>query len=566
MSRIITVVVFLLLSATSILLIPSFYFNELEFKGKPIYSSIEAAKQATFDNIEQRSGREGGLKSTEEYDYYSGLITENLNKMDSKISEHQKILDLQGKFVFLLPSKYKSYYGLNKEALSKYYLSLRNFKQLKEPENSVMDSWMIRSKFATTMTDIGQTKEVSIDSLKESIEKFKESQTILKKHFDNGYVTETLYEKLSSDLNYFVDSFVLVIDWMEKRVSNDEFGNKFQEMSKNVVEADVIELINESRVKITNVKATEWKDLYDSSLELSDKALDYYDKNKLADDNLSRILSTFNKSYPRNKLVKSDTEVEEKYVDLNGDGQQEVLRLNIEGLDIENRQVSLVAYDKDNKEIGRLPDDLPINEPMSGTARVYTPIKNDKKQFVSYEFMVGPHSSETMFFGLFDLKDDKMGILPVCLTKNVKGAPDCLFWSGEVGELVVDDFDNDGVLEVAEMVDEYPTDGTLTKEAEDAVNKVFKDSDEDTYSGMMRIPKRESGGRGNRVIWGIYKYNDSYFEKQLDKDYDKYYVLVKDYIRNLYPNYPIIMKKSEMSKDSLEYNEFMKDFWTGSLR
>ena len=557
------ILIILLVGVLAVLfLFPSFYFNELESKGKPIYSSIEAAKQATFDNIEQRSGREGGLKSTEEYDYYSGLITENLNKMDSKISEHQKILDLQGKLVFLLPSKYKSFYGLKKEALDKYYLSLRNFKQLKESESAVMDSWMIRSIFSVTMTDIGQTKEVNIDSLKESIGKFKASQAILKKHFDNGFVTEALYEKLSSDLKYFIDTFVLAIDWNEKRISDDEFGNKFQEMSKNVVEADVVKLINESRVKITNVKATEWKDLYDSSIELSDKSLDYYDKNKLADDNLSRILSTFNKSYPQNKLVKSDTEVEEKYVDLNGDGQQEVLQLNIKGLDVENRQVSLIAYDKDNKEIGRLPDDLPINEPMSGTARVYTPIKNDKKQFVSYEFVVGPHSSETMFFGLFDLKDDKAGILPVCLTDKVEGAPDCLFWSGEVGELVVDDFDKDGVLEVAEIVDEYPTDGILTKDVEDAVNKVFKDSDEETYSGMMRIPKRENGGRGNRVIWGIYKYNDSYFEKQLDKDYDKYYVLVKDYLRNLYPSYPTIMKKSAMSKDSLDYNEFMRNFWT----
>lgn len=564
MKKIIIILISLFLLA-AFLLFPTFYFNELESKGKPIYSSIESAKQAAYDNIEQRSGREGGTKSIEEYDYYSGLITENLNKMDSYISEHQKILESQGKFIFFLPSKYKNFYSQKKEALDKYYLSLRDFKQLKESESAIMDSFMMSNTFSATMTDMAHTKEVSVDSLKESIKKFKASQTILKKHFDNGYLTETLYKKLSSDLNYFIDSFNLTIDWMEERISSDEFGSKFKEMSANTISGDVVELINESRAKITNVKAEEWKNLYDQSLELSNKSLEYYDQNKLADDNLSKILSIFNKSYPRSKLVKSDTEVEEKYIDLNGDGQQEVLRLTTKYIDEENTEVGLIAYDKNNKEIGRLPDDLPIMEPMSETAKVYTPIKNDKKQFVSYEFIVGPHSSQTMFFGLFDLKNDKVGILPVCLTEDVQGATDCLFWSGQVGELVADDFDKDGILEVVEIVDEYPKDGPLTEDINNAVDKAFNDLGQKASDGALRVLKREQGGRGNRVIWGIYKYNDSYFEKQLDKNYDKYYVLVKDYITNLYPNYPTIMKKSEMSKDSLEYNEFMKNYWTGNL-
>lgn len=564
MKKIIIILISLFLIA-AVLLIPTFYFNKLELKGRPIYSSIESAKQAAYDNIEQRSGREGGTKSTEEYDYYSSLITENLNKMDSYISKHQKILESQDNFIFLLPSKYKNFYSQKKESLDKYYLSLRDFKQLKESESAIMNSFMMSSTFSTTMTDIGNTKEVSIDYLKEVIGKFKTSQINLKDNYDKGYLTETLYKKLSSDLNYFINSFTLTIDWMEERISSDEFGNKFKEMSANTTTGDVVELISESRTKITNVKAEEWKNLYDQALELSNKALEYYDENKLADDNLSKIISIFNKNYPQSRLTKSETEVEEKYVDLDGDGQQDILRLSIGDRETENPSVTLVAYDKDNKEIGRLPDDFPIMEPMSETTRVYTPIKKDKNQFVSFEFMAGPHSSQTMFFGLFEFKDGSVGILPVCLTDDVEGATDCLFWSGEVGELVVDDFDKDGILEVVEMVDEYPKDGPITEDIKTAVGKTFDDLGQKASDGALRVLKREQGGRGNRVIWGIYKYNDSYFEKQLDKNYDKYYVLVKDHITNLYPNYPTIMKKSEMSKDSLEYNEFMRNYWTGNL-
>lgn len=548
-----------------LLSLPSFYFNQLESKEKPIYNSIESAKQAAFDNIEQRSGREGGVKSAEEYDNYTKLINENLTKMDLLINEHESLLNKQGQFVFLLSPKYKNYYSQKKSGFIKYYTALRNFKLLKEFETAITDSWLKSSKFSSVMTDLGQKKDVDINVLKDSAGDFSASKLNLEHFFKDGFLTDDLYNKLSKDLQYFVDSFALVIEWKEGRVSNDEFGNKFKEMSSNTVEADVITLINDSRNKITNVKADEWKNLYDTSIELLSQSQKAYDKDQLGEDNLKKAIALFKESGSQNKPVQTDTEIEEKYVDLNGDGQQDVLRLATNDVGEEKREVSLIAYDKNSKEIGRLPDAFPINEPMSETAKVYTPVKNDKKQFVSYEFIAGPHSSETMFFGLFELKDNTVGILPVCLTLDVKGAQDCLFWSGEVGELVADDFDKDGILEVVEMVDEYPKDGVVNQETEDIVDKTFKDQGQKASDGAMRVLKREQGGRGNRVIWSIYKYNDGVFEKQNSNGYEKYYPLVKNYLINLYPKYPTIMKKSEMSKSSLEYNEFMRNYWTGGI-
>ena len=121
MKKIIVPLVLVSILAGFIFLFPSYYFNKLEKEEKPIYSSIESVKQAAFDNIEQRSGREGGTKTIDEYAVYSGLISDNLNKMAGNIANHRNLIKQQGQFSFLLPTKYKNYYGQKKEALEKYY-------------------------------------------------------------------------------------------------------------------------------------------------------------------------------------------------------------------------------------------------------------------------------------------------------------------------------------------------------------------------------------------------------------------------------------------------------------
>ncbi len=244
--------------------------------------------------------------------------------------------------------------------------------------------------------------------------------------------------------------------------------------------------------------------------------------------------------------------------DLNGDGNQETLRLTyIESAKETSSRASLVALDKNGNEIG--PHSLPIPRPLDDSGKAITPDTKHKQQFVSFDFSVGPHSSETMFFGLQQHSNE---VAPVCLTEDGKLPEDCLFWSGEIGELVVRDLDNDGFLEVVETVDEYPKSGTLTQDEEKAINETFKDLDKNVTDGMKRIAMREKGGRGNKVIWGIYKFNENFFEEQTDSNYDKYFALVNQYLKTTYPTYPTIMKRSTISKDSEDYNMFMRQFWT----
>jgi len=114
----------ILLLALFLFLFPGFYFNQLEYKTRQVFSSIEEARSIADNDIEQRSGREGGIKSSEEVKNLSDKITADLNKVGNLVNEHESILNKQGKVVFLLPSKYKEYYDLKKDVFDKYYSSL----------------------------------------------------------------------------------------------------------------------------------------------------------------------------------------------------------------------------------------------------------------------------------------------------------------------------------------------------------------------------------------------------------------------------------------------------------
>jgi hypothetical protein len=558
--KLLTIVLLIILIGLCFFLLPRFYFNQLEYKGREIFSSIEDARQTANDHIEQRSGREGGQKTSLEVENLSIDITSDLNKVDFLVNEHESILNKQLKLKFLLPKKYNEYLALKKDVFDKYYSSLRKFKSLKEYEGGITDILVKSDQFSQAMN----TKGVTFDELYTKVKDLGDTRDNLKKFFDNGFMTSDYYNAVLADINAKIDLYNLLSDATKNNYSASEVDKKMGEIAAKYKHADTMTLYYDSYDNNVVPKQNEWSDLYNQANDLTLGALDYYDTNKLAYDPLSVIISKFDKSYPKNTSLKNNpVDHEDKKVDLNGDGKEETLRLSYTQSETSQfPNVSLVAYDENGKEIGKLPDSMPIEQPLSGSAKAFVGMKKDGKQLVSYEFIAGPHSSHTMFFGLFGLKTGGEGILPVCPTTDVKSAYDCLFWSGEVGSLVVADFDNDGYLEVAEMVDEYPKDGPITSDIENAINETFKDSGQDAINGMTRIAKREQGGRGNRVVWGMYRYDGEYFVPQLGANYEKYYPLVTAYLKRFYKDYPTIMKKSEMSKDSLDYNEFMMSFWT----
>lgn len=238
------------------------------------------------------------------------------------------------------------------------------------------------------------------------------------------------------------------------------------------------------------------------------------------------------------------------YVDLDGDNEEEYIILEMPEEENENYLTSLIAYSQSGEEIASLPSEIRIKVPMTGSVETHSLNTNDAKEYFSFDFVAGPHQSETMFF---ELNDDL--ILPVCHENEVTGPYDCLFYSGNTGYLPLKDLDDDGYLELIETVDEYPSSGELTSEEENAIDQAFNEQEVGEFAEKAEIiAKREKGGRGKTVVWTIYSFNGKKFVKQTGDNYENYYDLIGDLIENK-------MKKSELSEDSLEYIQFVKDFW-----
>lgn len=154
----------------------------------------------------------------------------------------------------------------------------------------------------------------------------------------------------------------------------------------------------------------------------------------------------------------------------------------------------------------------------------------------------------------FELRDDL--ILPVCHEDEVTGPYDCLFYSGNTGYLPVEDLDGDGLAELVETVDEYPSSSELDSEETSAIDQAFEDQDlEDIAEEAKIVAEREKGGRGRLVVWAIYSFDGTRFVQQTGDNYENYYSFIGDLIENR-------MRKSELSEDSLEYIQLTKDFWS----
>ena len=244
------------------------------------------------------------------------------------------------------------------------------------------------------------------------------------------------------------------------------------------------------------------------------------------------------------------TATDKIFIDLNGDGNKEYIILGMPEAEDDNYLKSLKAYSQSGQEIATLPSEIGIKIPMSESIKVHKLNEKETKEYFSFDFIAGPHQSETMFFELH-----KTSILPVCFKEEVSGPYDCLFYSGNTGYLPLKDLDNDGYVELIETVDEYPSTGELSAEEEKAINQAFDEQDVDEFSqGAEIIAKREKGGRGRMVVWAIYSFNGERFVEQSGKDYEKYYSLIGNTIENK-------MRKSELRKESLDYIQMVKDFW-----
>ncbi len=267
-----------------------------------------------------------------------------------------------------------------------------------------------------------------------------------------------------------------------------------------------------------------------------------------------------------NKKMELEEQIHEDRValDMNGDGRSEML---INPLMVEDYYVSgttkpfLTLYDSDGKKIARTPEWFG-SAPNASKMDFVTPPKGTQlNDLAQIDVTIGPHQTESMF-----LKLEGDLLLPICKTEKPIGIDDCLFYNS-AGELGVESGLMGGLgdkLAIIEFVDEYPANrDKLDDKTQNIIRDVFKEASE----SAIKIAEGELGSRGSRVVWNIYIFNGKIFEVQTDGNYDKYFSFLEEDAqwRSELTNEEAstLIKRSEMSQESIEYIEFVKDFWTG---
>lgn len=240
---------------------------------------------------------------------------------------------------------------------------------------------------------------------------------------------------------------------------------------------------------------------------------------------------------------------EGRLADVDGNGSKEEIYLI--SADNGERMSAIFVNDFNGNKIASTPDWMGTFPKSNGSFKTYKLLPSENKDFFSLDFNAGPHQSERMFFEVFEGK-----VLPVCFREEPKGAKDCLFYAANIdGGIALKDLDGDGYVELVEYVDEYPTDGVLSEEEEKAITQSIDEQKISEFTeGARRIALREKGGRGKSVVWAIYSYDGVYFEPQSESNYERYFLLLKE-------KQPELIRKSELSEGSLEYNEFVRTFW-----
>lgn len=225
------------------------------------------------------------------------------------------------------------------------------------------------------------------------------------------------------------------------------------------------------------------------------------------------------------------------------------------------RKVKIEVFDKDTLVASNVFDGWLVR-PTSQ----YSLIKieqNKSREYLRWDQYPGPHQVETIIL------TTGSGIVRPVLTADYENkmwyAP---FWSIR-DNTYINDIDGDGISEVIEYVDEYPS-GTprlVDSELEKITRREIPDDKEDD---MWKIVSRENygKGRGRKVIWNVYTMRNEdplFFQKADKEDYEK---LTTDILKAIKmvnqeaEGSPEVISKYDLSQESIDFNNFVRDFWT----
>lgn len=189
--------------------------------------------------------------------------------------------------------------------------------------------------------------------------------------------------------------------------------------------------------------------------------------------------------------------------------------------------------------------------------------ESQSREYIRWDQFSGPHQIETLI-----LTTGSGIVRPVLVADYENEQWYAPFWSIR-DNTYIGDIDGDGISEVVEYVDEYPPDAPrlVDVELEKIARDEFPDEKEDD---MWKIVSRENygDGRGRKVIWNVYTIRSDdplIFQKANKEDYE---ILTQDVFKAMkMVNEQVegsqeVISRYDLSLDSIEFNDFVRDFWT----
>lgn len=259
-------------------------------------------------------------------------------------------------------------------------------------------------------------------------------------------------------------------------------------------------------------------------------------------------------------------------IDFDGDGTKEILNISeIEG-EVVAKEVTMEAFDSKGNKIADLLERTHLYP--TSLHKIVKLNENSNKEYLQWDMAVGPHQVETTFLTI--VNDKVYPMYSVDFGAYTLYTP---FYTSR-GELVVADFDGDGLVEVIENVDEYPVDSPRLEdpEIEQMIKDQFSDQglDSAAVEAFTKIAKRENygEGRGRKTILAIHSFVDGeepFFRRLPPDEYEELAgrlvaasLEVEKQAQESESSWETesFVRYSDLDQDSKDFNDFVRDFWT----
>lgn len=299
-------ILLLTLIATTSFFLPSFFFNQLEYKFRSEFHETVNKLDQADKGIQDRIKRSQDLANGIDVQEIAQDSLDNAEAIESTIDlayQHiQKARSYtvqQERYLFMLSDKYKEYYHLKLDAVNDYAEQITEYKNRKELEHLLTNTTMLLSAASVSIGDMSDYDAwwQNMGLLPQAIEDIRNNA---QKLLDSKEIDEDVYHYIVERLKP-MEFMVAELDKVDLEGSWDNFnieGLKAISELKTISNEEFFNKVQETR----DQRFIEYLEKVEKNDEQLLQASDYYNENKLAEDVISQFVSIFNSRYPLMKV------------------------------------------------------------------------------------------------------------------------------------------------------------------------------------------------------------------------------------------------------------------------